>query len=122
MSNRSLGLAIALLSSIQVTNADAQSVYVAPGGIYIGAGPVYVTPAPSEGGYGYGPPAIVAPPPVVAAPTTIHGPYGVYYDAPLSAYAGAPPPRPPAAVPYHGSSPYYGASPCSYGRHWQPCY
>ena len=47
---------------------DAQSVYVAPGGVYIGAGPVYVIPAPNNGAtpyvaptYGYGgPPAVVA--------------------------------------------------------------
>src|SRR5205823_14217877 len=30
-------------------NADAQSVYVAPGGVYVGSGPVYVIPAPNNG-------------------------------------------------------------------------
>jgi hypothetical protein len=66
MSYRSLALAAAVgaLSAMHIGSAAAQSVYVAPGGIYIGAGagPVYVTPpAPINGaaayvgpGYGYG--------------------------------------------------------------------
>ncbi len=67
MSYRSLVLAVAALSSMHVTNADAQSVYVAPGGVYVGSGPVYVIPAPNNGappyvaptyGYEYGPPAV----------------------------------------------------------------
>ena len=49
MNYRSLALAIAALSAAHITSADAQSVYVAPGGIYIGGGPVFVTPAPSYG-------------------------------------------------------------------------
>jgi hypothetical protein len=56
MSCRSLALAVAAFSSIQVASADAQSVYVAPGGVYIGAGagPVYVTPsAPLNGAAAY---------------------------------------------------------------------
>src|SRR5437899_2579924 len=48
MSYRSLVLAVAAFSSMQVASADAQSVYVAPGGVYIGAGPVYVVPAPNK--------------------------------------------------------------------------
>jgi hypothetical protein len=48
MNYRSLALAIAALSSSHITTADAQSVYVAPGGVYIGGGPVYVVPAPSS--------------------------------------------------------------------------
>jgi hypothetical protein len=119
MSYRSLWLAIAALSSMQVVSADAQSVYVAPGAVYIGAGPVYVTPAPNVGAYGYGPPAVVPPPPVVPAPTAIHEGYGFYYDAPLSAYAAAPPPRPPAPVPY-AAVPYHGSNRCYYGGY--PCY
>jgi hypothetical protein len=80
MSYRSLALAVAAFSSIQVASADAQSVYVAPGGVYIGGGPVYVIPAPNNGaapyvaptyGYEYGPPAVVAPAPAVVAPTTV---------------------------------------------------
>ena len=49
MNYRSLALAIAALSSAHITTAAAQSVYVAPGGVYIGGGPVYVIPAPSNG-------------------------------------------------------------------------
>ena len=59
MNYRLLALAIAALSSAHITTAAAQSVYVAPGGVYIGGGPVYVIPAPSNGNgygnaYGYG--------------------------------------------------------------------
>ena len=68
-----LAAAVAALSSMQVASAAAQSVYVAPGGVYIGAGagPVYVTPAaPTNGtaayvgpgyGNGYGTAAYVDP-------------------------------------------------------------
>ena len=73
MSHRShaLALAGAAFLSMHVGGAAAQSVYVAPGGIYVapGAGPVYVTPpAPTNGaaayigprdGYGYGAAAYV---------------------------------------------------------------
>jgi len=49
MSYRPLAVAaaVAALSSMHIASAAAQSVYVAPGGVYIGAGagPVYVTPA-----------------------------------------------------------------------------
>ena len=95
MSYRSLVLAVAALSSMHVTNAEAQSVYVAPGGVYVGSGPVYVIPAPNNGappyvaptyGYEYGPPAVMAPGPAVVAPTTVYGPNGGYYGAPLSGY------------------------------------
>jgi hypothetical protein len=66
MSYRPLAVAaaVAALSAMHIASAVAQSVYVAPGGVYIGAGagPVYVTPAaPTNGaaayvgpGYGYG--------------------------------------------------------------------
>jgi hypothetical protein len=110
MSYRSLVLAVAAFSSLNVASAAAQSVYVAPGGVYVGAGPVYVIPAPNNGAapyvaptYGYGPPAVVAPPPAIVAPTTVYGPNGGYYGAPLSAYAAELPPRPPLAVPYYGN-------------------
>jgi hypothetical protein len=134
MSYRSLAFVIAALSSMPIASADAQSVYVAPGGVYVANGPVYVTPAPNlpppapyvapSAGY-YGPPAVVAPAPVVA-PTVVYGPNGGgyygpngggyygpngggYYDAPVSAYAAELPPRPPVAVPYYGGNRYsYG--------------
>jgi hypothetical protein len=123
MSVRSLAIAVATVSLMHIGNANAQSVYVAPGGVYIGGGPVYVIPAPNNGGpaylappYGYGPPAAVAPAPTIAAPT-LYGPNEDYYDSPLSTYAAVPPPRPPLAVPNHGSARCsarggYGQRPC----------
>ena len=127
MSYRSLVLAVAALSSMHVTNADAQSVYVAPGGVYVGSGPVYVIPAPNNVappyvaptyGYEYGAPPVVAPGPAVVAPTTVYGPNGGYYGAPVSGYAAELPPRPPAAVPYYGS----GRCVARYGYGRQSCY
>jgi hypothetical protein len=58
MSYRTLAVAAAVtaFSSIHIASAAAQSVYVAPGGVYIGAGagPVYVTPtAPINGAAAY---------------------------------------------------------------------
>ena len=123
MGHRSLVFAIAALSSIHVAGADAQSVYVAPGGVYIGGGPVYVTPAPGNWpapypaptyGYGYGPPAVAPAPAIVAPSATVYAPDGGYYDAPLSAYAAEPVPRPPAPVPYGG------IGRCAYG-YWPSC-
>jgi len=82
MSSRSLALAMATLASMHIANAEAQSVYLAPGGVYIAGGPVYVIPAPNNSaapyvaptnGYGYGPPAVIAPPSVVA-PTAYYAP------------------------------------------------
>ena len=49
MSYQSLALAVAVFSSMHVASADAQSVYVAPGGVYVGSGPVYVIPPPTNG-------------------------------------------------------------------------
>src|SRR6266508_2750322 len=102
MSYRSLALAVAAFSSMHVASADAQSVYVAPGG-----------------GYEYGPPVVVAPAPAVVAPTTVYGPNEGYYGAPLSAYAAELLPRPPVAVPYYGS----GRCVARYGYGYrQSCY
>jgi len=74
MSYRPLAVAAAVtaLSVMHITNVSAQSVYVAPGGVYIGAGagPVYVSPGVPNGaaayidpgyGYGYGAAAYVDP-------------------------------------------------------------
>lgn len=130
MSYRSLALAVATLASMHVASADAQSVYVAPGGVYVAGGPVYVIPAPNNGvapyvaptnGYGYGPPAIVAPAPPVVAPTTFYGQNGGYYGAPILAYEPELPPRPPLAVPYYrnGSCVAYRAhGRCYYNNGW----
>jgi hypothetical protein len=123
MSYRSLALAVVAFSTMHVANADAQPVYVAPGGVYIGGGPVYVIPAPNGAvpfaapsfGYPYGPPAVVAPPPVVAppvavapppavvAPTAVYGPDSGYYG-PDAGYYGQ-------GAGYYGPGPgagYYG--------------
>jgi hypothetical protein len=123
MGHRSPVLAIAAFASIYATSANAQPVYVAPGGVYIGGGPVYVTPAPapyaeSSYGYGYGTgygyaPPVVAPAPAIVAPTVAYGAGAGYYDVPLSAYAAELAPRPPAPVPY------YGIGRCAYG--WPSC-
>jgi hypothetical protein len=144
MNYRLLALAIAALSSAHITTAAAQSVYVAPGGVYIGGGPVYVIPAPSNGngtyaeptyGYGYGvpePTPYVAPTMVVpgvgygvAAPYGLNGngyrngpPPPAYYngDPVLSAYGRARlEPRPPAVIPY-------GDGRCIAGRGYGRCY
>ena len=120
MSNRSLALAMATLASMYIGSAEAQSVYVAPGGVYIAGGPVYVIPTPNNGvapyvaptngyGYGYGPPTVVAPPPVVA-PTAYYAPAAIYYGAPVVAYGAEIVPRPPLPVPY------YRNGRCAYSR------
>jgi hypothetical protein len=90
MRYRSLAISVAAFA-LAPFSANAQSVYVAPGGVYIASGPVYVTPAAPVP---YGPPA-----PVVPAPTSAYGPPPVYgppaqvyaapttYDAPAVVYA-----------------------------------
>ena len=105
-------------------SANAQSVYVAPGGVYIASGPVYVTPA-APGPYGppaplvpaptsaYVPPPVYGPPaPVYAAPTT--------YDAPAVVYAT------PAPVyqqgPLYQQGPVYQQGPYQQGPVYQPGY
>src|SRR3974390_2160470 len=112
MSYRPLALAaaIAALSAMHIASAAAQSVYVAPGGIYIGAGagPVYVTPgAPTNGAAAYVAPGYGAGYGTAAYEEPGYG-YGYgpvvpnrrYYSGPRSAYAAALPPRPRLAVPY----------------------
>jgi hypothetical protein len=122
MNYRLLALAISALSSAHITTAAAQSVYVAPGGVYIGGGPVYVIPAPSNGngngtyveptyGYGYGvpePTPYVAP--TVVAPGVGYGaaaPYGLNGNGYGYGYRNGPPP--PA---YYNGDPVLSA----YGR------
>ena len=99
MKYRSLAFTVAAFSSLHVASADAQSVYVAPGGVYVGAGPVYVIPAGTNAaapcvaptnGYECGPPGVVAPPPAVVAPTAVYSPNGAYYGEPNGAYYGEP--------------------------------
>jgi len=120
-------LALGALWSSQVSAGELQSVYVAPGGVYIASAHVHVG---NENGYpAYGAPgaAYYAPPhlPPVYAPGYV--PPGQVYRAPTlyegyrSAYPAQPgyvdrsayaysyadelPPRPPALVPYNGGAP-----------------
>src|SRR5262245_54425099 len=102
---RSLALAIAALSSTQIATAEAQSVYVAPGGIYVQSARLYVNPAPYASpaplvpGPAYGPAAVVVPGPAYGAPA---------YVQPAPAY-GAPAYGAPAyGAPAYGA-PAYGA-------------
>jgi hypothetical protein len=122
MNYRLLALAITALSSAHITTAAAQSVYVAPGGVYIGGGPVYVTPAPSNGngtyvaptyGYGYGVPE---PTPYVAPTVVVPGvgygvaaPYGLNGNGNGYGYGYRNGPPPPA---YYNGDPVLSA----YGR------
>ena len=95
MRYRSVAMSVAALSFAHVSLADAQSVYVAPGGVYVASGNVYVAPAPTP----YGAPGVA--PSVYAAP----GGYG----APVSVYAATPPE-------YYGAPPgVYAAPPAAYG-------
>jgi len=91
-------LALAALLSAHVSTADAQSVYVAPGGIYVASARVYVRPDPYAApayvapGPAYGPPAYVTPGSAYGAPAyvepgpayggTAYGPTGPVYAAP----------------------------------------
>jgi hypothetical protein len=115
-------LALGVLWSSQVSAGELQSVYVAPGGVYIASANVHVG---TEGGYPtyrapgatyYAPPAYapgyVPPGQVYRAPAIYEG-YRSAYPAP-PAYIGRPeysytyadelPPRPPAPVPYNGAA------------------
>ena len=124
MSYRSLAILVTFLSSAHITAADAQTVYVAPGGVYVGAGagPVYVTPTPpnSVAPYEappYAPPAYLAPPygapapRYEAAPSVYGDTEGVYVD-PYATYGS----RRPV---YAGRARVYG-SPADYGAQAAP--
>jgi len=96
MMYRSLALAIAALSSTQIATAEAQSVYVAPGGIYVQSARLFVNPAPYGSpaplvpGPAYGPPAVFVPGPAYGAPAYGAPAYGApAYIQPAPAY-GAP--------------------------------
>jgi hypothetical protein len=103
MRYRSVAMCVAALSCAPISMADAQSVYVAPGGVYVASGNVYVAPAPAP----YG-----APVPGVAGPATVYAPPPAYYGAPGPVYA-APPPAygAPAAVYGAPASVYVGREP-----------
>jgi hypothetical protein len=118
-----LMFAAAALSSSQISAGELQSVYVAPGGVYIANARVYVAPGPGTGeppyaapgaaygapGYGpsspaYGAPGYIAPGPAYGAPG--YGPPGPGYRAP--AYYGAAGPA-YEAQPAHGYPSAYAA-------------
>jgi len=143
---RSIALAVAALWSLPASAGDLSSptVYVAPGGVYIGSAQVYVAPNPGNGyapnvvpgpAYvpGYGPPAAAyvpepyGPDYAVPAPAPAYVPAPVYGAPPLSAYGAQPMVRPRAYVsPYPveyaprppAVVPYNGGGRCvaAYGR------
>jgi hypothetical protein len=96
----------AALSSSQVSAGELQSVYVAPGGVYIANALVYVAPGPGNGeppyvapgaaygAPGYGGPGYIAPAPAYGAPGYVApGPAyraRAYYGAAGPAYAAPP--------------------------------
>src|SRR5215831_11153159 len=82
---RSLALAIAALSSAHIATAEAQSVYVAPGGIYVQSAHMSVRPDPyAATAYGVPGPVYGPPPPAYVTP-------GPAYVAPGAAYVAPPP-------------------------------
>jgi hypothetical protein len=103
-------LALGALWSSQVSAGDLQSVYVAPGGIYIASGHVHVGPENGYPTYGapgarYYAPGYVPPGQVYRAPAFYEG-YRSVYPAPsayIDSYTYAAP-RPPAPVPYNGAA------------------
>jgi len=125
-------LALGALWSSQVSAGELQSVYVAPGGVYIASPHVHVGTENGYPPYGalgayyaprYVPPAYapgyVPPGPVYRAPAYYEGYRSAYPAQPAYidpsvysySYAQELPPRPPAPVPYNGGAlcnPAYG--------------
>jgi hypothetical protein len=130
--------ALGVLWSSQVSAGELQSVYVAPGGVYIAhahvhvgtengysayraPGATYYAPHPAPPAYA---PAYVPPGQVYRAPAFHEGYRSVYPAQPAyidqseysDTYAEELPPRPPAPVPFYtrgarcGSNPAYGRS------------
>jgi hypothetical protein len=122
-------LALGVLWSSQVSAGELQSVYVAPGGVYIASAHVHVGTENDYPAYGVpdgtyyapqpGPPAYapgyVLPGQVYRAPSFYEGyrqEYRPVYPArpayidqsEYNAYAEELPPRPPAPVPYNGAA------------------
>src|SRR5271169_1549292 len=99
-------LALGALWSSQVSAGELQSVYVAPGGVYIASANVYLRP--ENGGPAYTP-GYVPPGQGYRAPAFYGTTRSVYPARPAyvdlqseyrSTYATEFPPRPPAPVPY----------------------
>jgi len=93
---RSLALLVTILPSMHIATAQAQSVYVAPGGIYVQSAQMYVRPDPyAAQAYGvpgavYGPtvpPGYVAPGAAYVAPGPGYVGPGAAYVAPGAVYA-----------------------------------
>jgi hypothetical protein len=110
-------LALGILLSSQVAAGELQSVYVAPGGVYIASGHVHVGtengyPAYGAPGATYYAPGYVPPGQAYRAPAYYEGYRSVYparpayIDRPEYSYTYAEelPPRPPAPVPYSSGS------------------
>jgi hypothetical protein len=135
---RTIVLTVAALSSTPVLAGDLPpSVYVAPGGVYIGSARVYVTPHAKRLEPPYAAPSYdpdyYAPPPVRRAPAAYYGPtYGAPYVGRQPVYAPPPygvrepgyvppyavdyAPRPPVGVPYGNRcyvDPNYGGAYCN---------
>ena len=121
-------LALGVLWSSQVSAGELQSVYVAPGGVYIASAHVHVGSESGYPNYGapgatYYAPGYVPPGQVYRAPAVYEG-YRSAYPAPPAyvdrseysyTYAEELPPRPPAPVPYNSAAhclynPAYGRS------------
>jgi len=117
-------LALGLVGSSQVSAGDLQSVYVAPGGVYIASANVHVGTGNGYPTYGapgaayYEPydtppvyaPGYVPPGPIYRAPAYYEGYRSVYPTRPAYIdqsymYAEGLPPRPPAPVPYGSRAP-----------------
>jgi hypothetical protein len=122
-------LALGVLSSSQVAAGELQSVYVAPGGVYIASGHVHVGTENGYPTYGapgatYYAPGYVPPGQVYRAPTYYEGYRSAYPAYPARrayidqseysyTYAEELPPRPPLPVPYSNGArcvfdPVYG--------------
>ena len=127
MRYRTLILALGALSSSQVSAGEFQSVYVAPGGVYIASGQVYVRPGNVDSPYVAPGPTYYEPGRVPPGPAYVPGyvPPGPVYRAPAfygatrsvypAPYVDEFPRRPPASVPYVGgercvTNPGYGSS------------
>jgi hypothetical protein len=112
MKMRSSLLAAATLFLVQIATASAQSVYVAPEGIYIATPRVYLTPGPGNGdlpypacGPSYEVPIYLPRSSNYGSPALDYGPSPRLYSVPgyeeqQSEYAEERPLRPPADVPY----------------------
>jgi hypothetical protein len=113
MRYRSVALSAAALALAPISSADAQSVYVAPGGVYVASGNVYVAPPPPAP---YGPPvpgvggpaAVYTAPPYGPPPVSVYAaPPPAYGPPPVSAYAAVPPAYGAPATVYAAPSPGY---------------